>query len=572
MSRFVSIFLIVMAMIAPAHKTVSADEFLYDPPNYSFKIDNVPDLDQKRESSRDGTVDGLPNGGKMHCVPTSAINWMAYIANHGYPNLGPGPGDWEVSPPGHLAEYNYITGTIFLMGLLMHTDPVNGTGGVKDAVQLYLDTAYPDHFIVAEVFAQEDWSPRARDASLMTLFGGLVDIAMGWYTNADEPEAHMRKGGHVVTLMEGIDDGTGYRIMGLRDPAWTPNDDTLQTQSNFINNHTGFHPETEYFCGQDANGFPANCYIRTQDRLTYTGSGYMDGYLAIIPIYGLSYNTLGELLLLKPIQLSGRDVRVVQRFPTSNKRNVLDLALNPIRVKHPYLIDDTDDVWQIDPLTGESSRFATVRDPLRLTYGGTKENLYVLKPHQLQCFDRQGRRTQNIGLQSPLDAIAFDERNQTLVGLSRSSRRLYLFDSSLRRLGSVPVPDEVFGGEGRLTLSIDPSTGEMWTLFEGARYISHFELNEERITRLRQITLPDELLRPQGLYVNEKGEAFVTGDGRIFPLDENGRIKRAAPFYGLEAGAGLQIARPFTNFDPATMVGPAFFNVLPEDADRIVRN
>jgi hypothetical protein len=40
----------------------------------------------------------------------------------------------------------------------------------------------------------------------------------------------------------------------------------------------------------------------------------------------------------------------------------------------------------------------------------------------------------------------------------------------------------------------------------------------------------------------------------------------------LEAGAGLQIARPFTNFDPATMVGPAFFNVLPEDADRIVRN
>ena len=36
---------------------------------------NVPDFDQKRF--------GVDNTGNMYCVPTSSLNWMAYIANHG---------------------------------------------------------------------------------------------------------------------------------------------------------------------------------------------------------------------------------------------------------------------------------------------------------------------------------------------------------------------------------------------------------------------------------------------------------------------------------------------------------
>ena len=39
---------------------------------------------------------------------------------------------------------------------------------------------------------------------------------------------------------------------------------------------------------------------RESDRLYYTGSGYMDGYLAIIPIYGFTED-FGDLVLLKPI-------------------------------------------------------------------------------------------------------------------------------------------------------------------------------------------------------------------------------------------------------------------------------
>ena len=554
--------------------TARADDFYYDGKHYFFFIDDVPDIDQKRAFSRDGAVKGLPNDGNMYCAPTAALNWMAYIANRGYPNVGPGPGNWEVSPPQYLNEYNYITGNLFIMGLLMQTHAINGTGAGKaiEGTAQWLDTAAPDNFIVVGVFAHEDWSPRTRDASMMTIFGGLVNVGMGWYTNAGQPKAHVRKGGHVVTLVHAnnVDGDDTYGTISLNDPA-SGADNIKTTQSPFRKESNAFHSETQYFCGEDDNGFPANCYQRTQDRLTYTGSGYMDGFLAIIPKYGLGYS-LSEILLYHPFHLSNRALPVVSRFETTGARNVLDLALNPTRIQHPYLIENSDVVWKLDVLTGQSTEFARVKNPLRLVYGGTDESLYVLRPRQLDCFNRAGQRTRNLGLQGPLDAIAYDEKNKRLAGLSREAGRIYLFDLSLRRMGSMPLPDGVLGDTGRLTLSINPATGELWTLFDGARYINRFELGETDVTRLQRMTLPEEIVQAHGLYVDEKGNAFITGDGSIFPLDENGQIKRSSPFFGLQAGDGFQLARPFTNFDPATMTGPSFYNVLPEDADRFVGN
>src|SRR5206468_4128707 len=186
----------------------------------------------------------------------------------------------------------------------------------------------------------------------------------------------------------------------------------------------------------------------------------------------------------------------LQRFPTPTSHNVLDIALNPIRPRHPYLVEESDAVWQLDALTGASSEFARLETgPLRLTYGGTDESLYVLTPHQLQRFDRQGRRTDNVGLQQPLDAIAFDEKNQRLVGVSRSAGRLYLFDSSLRRLGSMPVPAGVMGDSGRVTVSINPTSGHTWLLWAGAPHITRLDVPERGTGSVRasHVALPEEI-------------------------------------------------------------------------------
>ena len=50
---------------------------------FHYAIAHMPDLDQKR--------DGLPGDGSCYCVPTSAMNMIMYVANHGSPEVEPGP-------------------------------------------------------------------------------------------------------------------------------------------------------------------------------------------------------------------------------------------------------------------------------------------------------------------------------------------------------------------------------------------------------------------------------------------------------------------------------------------------
>ena len=117
--------LIMVASFIFFSKDVQSDSYYYDCYTYSFSRDNVPDLDQVRSS--DEGIAGLPNDGEMYCVPTAAMNWMAYIANHGYPAVMPGPGNWEVSPPQYTSEYNFMTFNLLALGLSMNTDPYDGT-------------------------------------------------------------------------------------------------------------------------------------------------------------------------------------------------------------------------------------------------------------------------------------------------------------------------------------------------------------------------------------------------------------------------------------------------------------
>jgi hypothetical protein len=570
--KLANLILIVFAFCLILIQRAYADEFNYDGEHFFFFMNGVPDLDQKRAASLDNTIKALPNDGNMYCVPTSAVNWMAYIANHGYPNLDPGPGNWNVSPPQFLNEYNTITGNIALMGFLMGTDPVNGTGSGENAMQFWLDAAAPGQFMTVNVYANGTFSPRARDASLMAIFGGLVNVGMGWYTNADQNKAHVRKGGHAVTLVAGNNVTDNFGGMGFNDPARTTDDNKL-TQSPFTESNTAYEGQKQYYCYEDANGFPAGCVKRIQDRLSYTGSGYMDGYVAIIPKYGLSYTpSLDELILLTPIQLSSRSNPRIQKYKTPGGRKLVDLAINPISVEHPYLTEESDVVWKLDVLTGDSFQFAKVKKPRRLTYGGTKEDLYVLTEKKIFSINRDGKKKRKIKLSVPIDEIVFDEKNQRLIGLSRESNRVLLYDSSLEKVDDFPAPDGLLGVSGRLSASINPTTGEIFTLFEGARYFTRWQIGETREIRKTVVPLPSEITNEQGIYVDEMNNVFITGDDMIFQLTSEGTLDRRSPFFGLEAGSKLQISRPFTNFDPETMIGPSFYNVLPEDADQLTGN
>src|SRR5947209_5679374 len=193
--------------------------------------------------------------------------------------------------------------------------------------------------------------------------------------------------------------------MEIRDPA-APNDGQLTTQSAFSTDTYSLKNETFLF-GYKDSGNTIHLGFRTQARVVGYGSGYLDGMFAIMPKYGLSAID-SSIALYTPIKLLGDDKPIEQVFPSGTGGNIVDLALNPVRTEHPYLIDGNNGVWLFDALTGRSRQLATLDHPHRLALGGRDQKLYVVLDRQLVCLEGDGSVRKRAPLSVPLDAIAFD--------------------------------------------------------------------------------------------------------------------------------------------------------------------
>ncbi|MFN7021608.1 MAG: hypothetical protein ACK4WH_09810, partial [Phycisphaerales bacterium] len=148
---------------------------------------NVPDFDQKRF--------GLPGDGGMHCVPTSAVNWMAYIANHGYPPMMSGPRNWQSQ-----SNHDFVTSTDLLMGTLMGTTAADGTYGGPglSGLKFYMQLHAPFKFTASAWYGKIT----PFDLYFQMLSNGLVNVCYGYYKEFPGVEGpfYARDGGHCVTL------------------------------------------------------------------------------------------------------------------------------------------------------------------------------------------------------------------------------------------------------------------------------------------------------------------------------------------------------------------------------------
>lgn len=542
-------------------KDLQSDSYYYDCYTYSFSRDNVPDLDQVR-SSEEG-IAGLPNDGEMYCVPAAAMNWMAYIANHGYPAVMPGPGNWEVSPPQYTSEYNFMTFNLLALGLSMNTDPYDGTDVAGPATQAWLDSAAPGQFSIVEAYADGSWAPRVKDAGIYSVFGGLVNLNIAWYSEMPLTESIQWVGGHMVTLVSAY--GMLHQL-SVNDP-YTQSMFSLNpgtTQSPFKENFSGFEGVQASFCYYD-NGFI--CSTRTQDKLDYMDSAYVQGFIAVIPKYGLVYSS-DELIILNPKIISGMEREQIKHIHPFPGKKILDAEINPLRIQHPFIVEGSNTIWMLDSLLGTSTEFATVENPQRLIYGGKRDHLYVLSKDKITKLDREGHAEKVVNLEFALDEIAFDEKNQQLIGVSRESQQMLVFDPSLELEKKYSIGREVLGDEGNLAVSINPTTGEIGIFAQGNSYYTVVTIDEAGNLQQRQIDFPAEIESAEAFYLDEYGTAFVSDRGVVVPFDRNGKIAEESPFYRLPGGEGIMIHRSFSNFDPATM--PRMKNLTPEQAARLV--
>ena len=196
----------------------------------SWFVDDVPDFDQRRQLG--GGAVGLPANGGMYCVPTSTMNWFAYLANNGTPQPASldGPRDWQDQ-----ANYDHVGDNLALMGTLMSTDPIDGTGGSGKAVGA---AAYNLAFCGSDFVFVSKWAlgkkgqnhaPSPEKYLLYHLLGGYIQTGYGFYDGSPLT----RDGGHALTAIGVWDLTSGQApIFQFRDP-WTPDSDSRFTQSNF---------------------------------------------------------------------------------------------------------------------------------------------------------------------------------------------------------------------------------------------------------------------------------------------------------------------------------------------------
>ena len=185
---------------------------------------NVPDFDQKRF--------GVDNTGNMYCVPTSSLNWMAYIANHGDSSLmGGSSGNWASS-----SVYNRVTARLNEMGAESDTSGTGGTN-LSDAVEGiadYMDShGVNGYYIICGYKADDDWAPSPKSFYNHMKAGYLVNLCFGRYDlNGGEWE---RDGGHCMTVVKvdnacGTNPVVGFAAGASRERSWSSDSQTPRTE------------------------------------------------------------------------------------------------------------------------------------------------------------------------------------------------------------------------------------------------------------------------------------------------------------------------------------------------------
>ena len=302
-------------------------------PEYRFRRCGVPDFDQLRMA-----LPGSPNG-KMYCAPTSAIDWMAYIADRGSPQVMPGPG---------MAGNDVaIDQAITSMGAFMSTDPIKGTDGddAVAAIRDWFDLSYGgrggDFFTVWGYWRAGEETidgvthyhyPGARQLAGTAAMGWLIAPNIGWYKFQD---GHMvRDGGHVVALASAEPDlwtHVGAYTLGFADPA--TDDGNANRQGVFTVDPVPARPT-------QISTDPSR--IAHLDKLWAPGysTGYLEGGYVISHKFGLLPDPAEpgrRMTLTRAVQLDeGPGDRVIETLDG----HVLDIALGADGVSTTAVLDD----------------------------------------------------------------------------------------------------------------------------------------------------------------------------------------------------------------------------------------
>jgi hypothetical protein len=536
--------------------------------SFAYEITHMPDFDQRRMAA--GGIFGLPGNGGMYCVPTSTTNMMAYAANHGFADLGPGPNNWQ-----NASTYNTATLNIFTMGLLMDTDAVDGTGGdgwLNGANQWLDDSDLKSQFTVQLLYHTGLLGPNLNLLAQKGIQGNLVSLAYGRYERTgtvDGTPLFKRVGGHIVTMAKAERNGQTQKLW-VRDPA---DDPANTTQSPFMNRLWNVENVLVY-----VEGSPN--VQRIYSALDYEAPAigekvrFIDGALTLKPKFGMSFTNTGgiwSIVLSQPFVLHGFS-QIPSQIDLAPAGAVLDgivtgdaneaFTLQAIPGVPPRL-------HRIDLITRESQALTELASADQIAFS-PKPAVYVMSESKLRCVDLTTEVPGIVTIDLPLpgSAVTYDDVLNEVVVLSIEGHKVLRY-SSLEIIPCVmPIPASI-PLEGFAKIAVDPTTGMHWFVSQATDTLYGWKINAAGAQVIEQATLPGKL-QPISVDFDDMGHMFV---GHAEGVTE---FVNGAPFAGwivvpnssfgkAPGGAAFRVTKSLTNFDPLLHAGPAWNNIDPEE-------
>jgi hypothetical protein len=537
---------------APAQAGV--DAAWADAQTYTYKVTHAPDFDQKRA--------GLPGDGGAYCVPTSAVNWMAYFANHGASYIPPGPGLWQSDE-----LYDEATSAIDVMGALMLTDPDDGTHTATwgaTGLGLYLAVAHAPCSVIAQA-SDQFYSPTFQDVSKAVFAGGYVIVVVGWYDDIGGIFIE-RDGGHALTLTRGARAGDN-KLIGWRDPASHEGD--LYHQSHF---------STEVFPVVDelVIPFPWGIVPRWMSRPVGYGNAYIDTYVSILPRFALSSTPDGLGFLAHPHHLFWDEwPPLYSEFFTPELTQVRALILHPDAHSFIYLAEAEEGgepyrLWRTDRIADATEEVPiALTDPTDLLVS-RRRGLYVLDDGDLVLYGLDEAEPDEHGRVTPpasVDAMCCDDGADEIVLLSAQLRQLIRYPHGLDANPVIKALPENLPLAGRVRMKSDRSRACQWVISEASDAL--YRLWEGPLSGELQAAPYEhpDIVAPADMDVDDDGRLFVSVDGMIREYEVEGEELVACPdpYFGNSAAAGefLCILKSSTNGVPEIHETPAWRDVPP---------
>jgi hypothetical protein len=549
---------------------------------YKYKVTNLPDFDQVRKAVKYGSFKlvGLPGDGKNYCVPTATLNVLAYIANHGFPEVTPGFGFWDSYTT---ANYNKIGNVLKDLGNRMYTDPSDGTQkGWWYAALLGKPfiMAYPYYglvpyskFTVSAYFKKDSYVPRLSTITKSAILNnGLVPLTHGWYKSTgglpDRP-AFIRDGGHCLTLQAVSGTLNSPFKVYLRDPS-SEVEASSYSQSTFASNK--YSAEGVEVC----LGYGLICSTYTMTVLTPdppdNDNRFLDGAILVSTKGAYTFSDdLDLLLFIKAFQLKGTNPPDVQSHSIRQDAvSIKDIVMTPDMDGFTYIADNQ--VFTYDPLTANVVPVTPdgFFSPSKLAYS-RQRYLYVLDGDEVVQIDTDLEIPQEITRitpTSPSDLIAFNDAADEVLLLSTTNRTFVRYPWHLEdRPVPVTIPEEV-SFAGRVALVVNPSDASTWVMNSEAGALYRLTQIVDEVM-VETFTHP-ELQNPQSFDFDDAGNIFVSMNGVIseFAINEGGQLELVedSPFAGQLAGSILKMTHSRTNYDETVHGGTEWRDVFPEAA------